>query len=512
MTSAGVTDLDRRIEAVLDDADRMFLATSVDGNSSGASVFFARDGSDLVFFTFSPSRKAEQIRFNPRVQAVVWARAQTDIRGLQIEGECRRITDAGEMRRARDAITGVTRDFQAYMDDPYLQKHGIVGYYRLQPTTIKHVDFRAEPQFEWREFPENEPEPLAAWGRAAASRALLWLRAVRAPFFTATAVPVLLGAVIAYADLSAAGRPSLWSWEIFWFALAGALLAHAGTNLANDFGDHTTRNDELNRAFSPFNGGSRIIQAGLMAPWKVLFAAAACFAGAVAIGLRLNHLISGSVFAATPLLWVGVLGCVLGLGYTLAPLRLGYRGLGEIAIGLGFGPVMVLGMHYVLTAGRVSPWSWAEPLAASIPVAFLVVAIVWINQFQDVPADARVGKRNWVVRLAGGDGSRIGYERPLRVFQAINFAGFAVVSALGLLGLASGAVGTPFALLALAPAPAVVFALRRARAWIIAWNAADADRARLPYELLAVNATTIAVHLATGLLLVAAYWLEIVVS
>ena len=58
--------LDKKIENVLDQADRMFIATSVGGNSSGASVFFSRDGEDLVFFTFHPTRKAEQIRLNPQ--------------------------------------------------------------------------------------------------------------------------------------------------------------------------------------------------------------------------------------------------------------------------------------------------------------------------------------------------------------------------------------------------------------------------------------------------------------
>ena len=40
--------LDKKIENVLDQADRMFIATSVGGNSSGASVFFSRDGEYLV--------------------------------------------------------------------------------------------------------------------------------------------------------------------------------------------------------------------------------------------------------------------------------------------------------------------------------------------------------------------------------------------------------------------------------------------------------------------------------
>ena len=49
--------LDSKIENVLDSAERMFIATSVGGNSSGASVFFSRDGEDLVFFTFHPTRR-----------------------------------------------------------------------------------------------------------------------------------------------------------------------------------------------------------------------------------------------------------------------------------------------------------------------------------------------------------------------------------------------------------------------------------------------------------------------
>ena len=65
--------------------------------------------------------------------------------------------------------------------------------------------------------------------------ALLWLRAVRAPFFTATLVPVLLGAAIAGNRLGP-GEP--FPWGLFGWILIGALTAHAATNLLNDYGDH----------------------------------------------------------------------------------------------------------------------------------------------------------------------------------------------------------------------------------------------------------------------------------
>ncbi len=127
-------------------------------------------------------------------------------------------------------------------------------------------------------------------------------------------------------------------------------------------------------------------------------------AGTVAIGLYLNQQVSGSFFGNTPILWTGVIGTFLALGYTGDPVRLGYKGFGEIAIALGFGPVMVMGAHYVLTASIhenvVSNWNWIEALIASVPIAILVMLIVWINQFQDAPSDAAVGKNTWVVRTA----------------------------------------------------------------------------------------------------------------
>lgn len=499
--------LDEKISGILDQADRMFLATSVDGNSSGASVFFARDGHDLLFFTFNPSRKAEQIRINPTVQAVIWPANRDGIRGLQIEGDCRQIRDPDAQRRAREKVLGVTETFRPYMDDPFLNENRVVGYYRIRPTLTKYVDFHANPQFQWREYPENRMGAPRAMLEFVVNRLRLWCRAVRAPFFTAALIPVLLGAVIAYDDLARAGAAAGWNWSVFWLALLGAILAQAGTNLANDYGDHTSRNDEYNKVPSPFNGGSRVIQAGLLAPWKVLFASALCFAATIGIGLYLNDRIGGAFLANTPLLWIGVAGCVLGIAYTLGPVRLSYRGLGEIAIAIGFGPLVVLGMHYVMSAAEMSPWSWGRPLCASLPVALLVMLIIWINQFQDAPADAKARKRTWVVRIGEQTGNGFRYERALTVYRVLNWLAFATIAGLGVLGLAGNALGTPYAFVALATIPLYLYASRQADAWLKRWNQPDADRQRLPYALLKVNAATIGNHFLTGLLLVMAYWL-----
>ncbi|MGI9304482.1 MAG: UbiA family prenyltransferase [Gammaproteobacteria bacterium] len=503
--SAASSNLDSEIDAVLDAAERMFISTSVDGNSSGASVFFARDGADLLFFTFNASRKAEQIRVNPNVQVVVWPADQGGIRGLQISGRCERTKGAGAARRAHDAILQVTTAFEDYMDDEFLISNDVVGYYRIKPVTTKLVNFYAEPQFRWREYPENLVSVWRQLTDAVHSRTLLWLRALRAPFFTATLVPVLLGSVIAYGDGRAGGPDVHWDWSRFWLVLLGALCAHAGTNLANDFGDHLSRNDEWNKVPSPFNGGSRVIQAGLLAPWKIALAATACFAATIVIGLLLNTAIGGSPLAMTPLLVVGLVGCALGAAYTLGPYRLSYQGWGEPAIALGFGPVMVLGSHYVLTAGLQTPWNWGAPLLASLPIAVLVAMIIWVNEFADVPADQKAGKRTLVVCAASIADGGVRYEKPTHIYEYLAAIALATIVLLAAIGFFEPTLGTPLALIALPGLALGVFAIRHMRQWLTRWNDPDEDRRRLPYEMLPANAATIGMHLLTGVLLILAY-------
>jgi len=500
------TDLDARIDQLLGTGGRTFLATSVGGNSSGASVFYARDGDDLLFFTFNPTRKAEQIRVNPRVQLVVWPDGQHGIRGLQIDGFCSRIRDAREVEVAKEKILKVTDAFEDYMNDEFLSRNNVTGYYRVRPSTIKYIDFHADPQFEWKEYPHNVPGVLRQAASTLSSRLLLWLRALRAPFFTATLVPVLLGGILAWRQLFIAGLD--FDWTLFWLCLGGALCAQAATNLANDFGDHISRNDEINQTPSPFNGGSRVIQAGLLEPWKVLAAALFFFGLCVACGLYINLLVGGSLLAPTPLLWIGLAGVLLGAAYTLGPWRLSYEGMGEIAIALGFGPIMVLGAHYVLTIPVAGAWHWLEPAVVSLPVAILVLLIVWINQFQDAPADYKSGKHNWVVRLAHNSGG-FDYHSPFQWYVALNVMAFVLVGSIALLPLVTP-IGTAWAFLALLPALLLPRSIARGWDWISRADNESVDWRRHPYELLPVNVTTIGIHLLTGLLLITAYGLDTV--
>lgn len=504
-----INQLDFKIQNILDSADRMFLSTSVGGNSSGASVFFARDGDDLIFFTFNPSRKAEQIKFNPRVHVVIWPKDQEGIKGLQMDGECYPIKKKEEKQRAYQLILKTTHAFKDFMDDEFLKENNVIGYYRIKPTTIKYVDFYAEEKFQWKTFPTNKTPSLLFALILFVKQISLWIRLVRAPFLTATFASIFIGAAIAWNDLKTNGLNDSWSWNLFFLVLLGASMAQIATNTSNDYYDHTSNADETNKVPSPFNGGSRVIQSGLATPGKVLITAMVSVIATVLIGLFINQQISGSAFGNTPIVWIGTIGIFLLLGYTANPIRLAYKGFGEISIAIGFGPLMVLGTHYVLTTPVhnivLSQWNWPEALIASVPIAILVMLIVWINQFQDTPADAAVGKNTWVVRTAVKE-DYYKLEKPLYIYKLFMLLAFLGIAIIGTLGLFTN-FGTAYAFFALLPLVLVFKAFKMADEWLIKWNEKDADRQKVPYKLLLVNVSTIGIHLLTGILLSISYLL-----
>ncbi len=511
MVYGGDTELAAADQPMIDDilrgVDRMVLATSVDGNASATPFQIVRDAQDLVFLCCRSSRVAAQLAVNPLVQSVLWPCAADAPHGVEISGYCAEVLDPADRHRLATLFDAAGKVPRRAIDEALAAPPGEFAFFRLRPTRVMLVGTLALPPLGWRDFPDNEPGHPAQALQALSRWMRLWVHAVRAPFFTAALVPVLLGAAVARYAMQRAADLAHWSWPMFFWALAGAVLAAAGTNLINDYGDYRSGADDRNRVGSnPFTGGSRMIQLGLLAPWKVLAASLACYAATVAIGLHINALIAGSAFAPTPLLAIGVLGCALGVAYTVGPFPLSYRGLGEVAVAVGFGPVIVLGASYALTAASVTPWPALASVVASLPVAAFIALVLWINQFEDAPADAASGKRTWVVRVAQSGRASFEFERAFAVYRGLNVLGFVLIAALGALGLAAPRLATPYAWTALLALPLFLLASSRGDRWVRRWREAGAgDRERLPFELLGVNALTIMTHLATGLLLAAAY-------
>ena len=83
------------------------------------------------------------------------------------------------------------------------------------------------------------------------AKIIIWLRELRAPFFTASIIPVLVGTALAYATAG------IFQPLLFILALLAIVSLHAGANMANDYFDHLSRNDWINRNVTPF---SRLVQ------------------------------------------------------------------------------------------------------------------------------------------------------------------------------------------------------------------------------------------------------------
>ena len=221
-----------------------------------------------------------------------------------------------------------------------------------------------------------------------------WVVIMRLPFLSATIMPILVGAAVA----KFMGHGVDWSW--LGLTLLGGSLLHIGTNTSNDYFDYLSGTDNLNYNYSNkgLNGGSRGIQMGLISPIGVRNLTIVIFALSILVGIPLIQK------AGMPVLWLGLIGFLSGLFYTAPPFRFSSRkGLGELLIGLNFGPLMVAGSTLVQT-GQLLP----EAFLAGIPLGFLIAAVVYINEFPDHDSDKATGKNTLIV-VFGPEKARVGY-------------------------------------------------------------------------------------------------------
>lgn len=295
-----------------------------------------------------------------------------------------------------------------------------------------------------------------------------FLMEVRAPFFTATIVPIVLGSVIAF------NTTQQFHWVHFILALIGGILLHAGANVINDYFDHISSNDAINEEYvRPFTGGSRLIQQGKLTPKEVLIEAMLClFLGSV-IGLYLTYRIGWVILA------IGVFGVFSAIFYVFPRINLVGRGVGEALIGINFGILMTFGAFYVQTG----MFSWV-PIIASLPVALLITAVLYINEFQDAKADQAVGKNHLVVRL--------GKKQAVSGYILIMLLTYVIVVVAVVIDILP-----PISLIALLTVPLALKSIRIAQQ--------NYDNS---LKLVPANAGTIMNHLFTGLLLILSFFLD----
>lgn len=174
---------------------------------------------------------------------------------------------------------------------------------------------------------------------------------------------------------------------------AGAVCAHISVNALNEYFDFKSGLDSRTQR-TPFSGGSGALQEF---PEK---ASTALVTGILSLVIAFSI---GMYFVFTVgilLLPLGLLGIALIIFYTQWITKRPFICL--IAPGLAFGPLMVLGTHFVLTG----EYSWTALLASLVP-GFLVSDLLLLNQFPDVEADRTVGRNHLPILIGRKNVARI---------------------------------------------------------------------------------------------------------
>jgi 1,4-dihydroxy-2-naphthoate polyprenyltransferase len=217
----------------------------------------------------------------------------------------------------------------------------------------------------------------------------VWAKAARAPFLVVSFLPALLGGAIAWQN-------GLLDWTPFLLALIGVVMAHSAADFFDDYYDFKSGN--LGNKEKQFHDSPLI--SGEVTVKQVMFAALLCMVVALACGAWLLFREPQAV------LWMTLAGAFIVFFYTAPPVRLNYRGLGELMLFFAFGPLIVLGVYWV-TAGE---FSWTAMIAGIAPGIFTMNVGIVSNIFDhddDVQSGkytmpVRFGQRNAVIVLGAG--------------------------------------------------------------------------------------------------------------
>ena len=203
------------------------------------------------------------------------------------------------------------------------------------------------------------------------------LQATRPSFLILSPVCVFLGTSTAIASQGAIDTTMLV------LITVGALCAHISVNTLNEYTDFKSGLD-LITIKTPFSGGSGALPGDPAMASMVLAAGLITFSLTLAIGIYFisNH--------GTLVLPIGIIGLVIILTYSKWLNRWPFLCL--IVPGLGFGILMVVGTHYLLT-GENTTTAW---LAALVPF-FLVNNLLLLNQYPDIQADRSVGRNHFPI-------------------------------------------------------------------------------------------------------------------
>ena len=206
------------------------------------------------------------------------------------------------------------------------------------------------------------------------------------------------------------------SWVAAVASVIGVMALHLGINLLDDWFDYKVGSAEARKKVANEGFRGRMVKypyltSGEATP-KQLLAATGCF---MAVAAVMGGIVIG-VRGWKILFWV-VSALVIGVSYSGGPLKLAFRGLGELAVFVMFGPLMMSGVYYAITGELDGKIIWL-----STAVGFLVTNIVYSHSVLDAVPDAKMGKKTMAHLMRTGKGQ-------IALSAAINILPYVMVAA-----------------------------------------------------------------------------------
>jgi 1,4-dihydroxy-2-naphthoate polyprenyltransferase len=296
----------------------------------------------------------------------------------------------------------------------------------------------------------------------------IWWQAFRFHYTSASFMPAILGGMIAW-TMDRQFHPGY-----FLLVMIGLILNHMALNMTDDYYDFRHLVDAFaSDGRNPYTGGSGLLSSGRIQPEKMKQVFIAFYSVAIGIGIFLG------VMRGPFILFLLAVGFFCAYFYTAPPIRFGYRGLGEVAQLLCFGPGIGLGAYYVQT----QKVSW-EAFWGTLPFGIMLFSMITINEIPDYDEDRKGGKLNLVARFGRKTGVWLFIFSLLSAYGVI-FAGvvFGMIPLSGLLSLLT----LPIAFKTIA---------------VLKANYED------PQKMASANLGMICAHNFTAILLIVAYFVE----
>ncbi|MCB9641112.1 MAG: prenyltransferase [Myxococcales bacterium] len=206
------------------------------------------------------------------------------------------------------------------------------------------------------------------------SKVLAWLKASRPASQSYIFLALVLGQTMAY------HAQRRWSWEVFFWVTLWGILDQLYIVYANDLADIEA--DQANQTATIFSGGSRVLVEGSLTPKELRRGLIVVLIAFGCVSLWLSWRTTGWI---TPL---SLLSLALLWAYSYPPLKISYRGGGEILQMFGVGFVLpILGFLAQTKNIQTLPW---EEVFYLLPTQ---LACAMSTALPDAPSDRAVGKK-----------------------------------------------------------------------------------------------------------------------